>query len=178
MRLVVGLLCLVMVGCGHREPPAPAPEAAPVASAASAAAPASPATAAAVPASAPPATPAVELVMDVMQLVGTSEAEVSALLGSPASCEDIHRARLCKYPPDLDEVMFVAGRADMITVQGMGAIAFDEHALEALGLGPAKPDHATDHAIRWESLAGLEEVTVFPGTGNSVRYAYVKVGRH
>lgn len=175
MRLAVGLLCLVVVGCGDREPPAPAPEAAPDESTAATA---SPATAGAIPASAPLATPAVELVMDVMQVVGTSEAEVSALLGVPASCEDIHRARLCKYPPDLDEVMFVAGKADMITVQGMDAIAFNEHALEALGLGPAKPDHANEHAIRWESVAGLEEVTVFPGTGNSVRYAYVKVGRH
>lgn len=175
MRLVVGLLCLVMVGCGDREPPAPTPEAAPEASTAS---PAPPAATAAVPAYAPLATPAVELAMDVMQVVGKSEAEVSALLGTPASCEDIHRARLCKYPPNEDEVMFVAGKADMITVQGMGAVPFNEAALVALGLEAAKPDHANEHAIRWESLAGLEEVTVFPGTGNSVRYAYVKVGRH
>jgi hypothetical protein len=116
--------------------------------------------------------------MDVMQVVGKSEAEVAALLGQPASCEDIHRARLCKYLPDHDEVMFVAGKADMITVQQMGAVRFNAEALYALGLGPAKPDHSSEHAIRWESFPDLEEVTVFPGHGDSVDYAYVKVGKH
>lgn len=116
--------------------------------------------------------------MDVMQVVGKSEAEVAALLGQPGSCEDIHRARLCRYPPRGDEVMFVRGGADMITVQAMGAVAFDEHALHALGLAPASPDHRDEDAIRWESLPGLHEVTVFAAPGNRVRYAYVKVGTH
>ena len=166
MRWMAGLLWLVLVGCSGREPPAPVPEGA-----------SSPA-AVTVPPPAAQATPAVELVMDVMQVVGRSEAEVSELLGAPVSCQDIHRARLCRYPPDGDEVMFVAGKADMISVHGMGAVAFNQQALGALGLAPVSPDQADDYAIRWQSIPGLEEVTVFAGPGNSVDYAYVKVGRH
>ena len=116
--------------------------------------------------------------MDVMQVVGKSEAEVSVLLGQPASCADIHRARLCKYGPHEDEVMFVRDKASMITVQGMDAVAFGADALDALGLAPARPDHADEHGIRWQSLPGLQEVAVFPGPGNSVDFVYVDVGKH
>ena len=116
--------------------------------------------------------------MDVMQVVGKSEQDVAALLGAPTSCEKVHRARWCRYPPDQDEVMFVAGKADMITVHGMGTVVFSQDALDALGLAPAAPDHSDEYAIRWQSIPGLEEVSVFPGSGNSVDYAYVKVGRH
>ena len=116
--------------------------------------------------------------MDVMQVVGKSEAEASVLLGQPASCADIHRARLCKYGPHEDEVMFVRDKASMITVQGMDAVAFGADALDALGLATAEPDSADEHGIRWQSLPGLQEVAVFPGPGNSVDFVYVDVGKH
>ena len=127
---------------------------------------------------APPEALAATPVMDVMQLVGRTEAEVAGLLGQPATCADIHRARLCTYGPHGSEVMFVRDKADMITVQGMGAVAFDAGALGALGLRPVGPDHADEHTIRWESIPGLVEVAVFPGPGNTVGFAYVKVGKH
>lgn len=126
----------------------------------------------------PAMKPASTVVMDVMQLVGKSESDVAALLGQPTGCEDIHRARMCRYRPHGNEVMFVAGKADMITVLGMADVPFDEHALVALGFAPVSPDHADADGIRWESLPGLEELTVFPAADNTVRYAYVKVGRH
>ena len=168
MRSIAGLLLLALAGCSDD-----APQPVPVAPAA-----ASQATTATIPAPVALEPPAVEVVMDVMQVVGKSEADVAALLGAPTSCEKVHRARWCKYPPDQDEVMFVAGKADMITVHGMGAVAFSEDALDALGLAPATPDHSDEYAIRWQSIPDLEEVSVFPGPGNSVDYAYVKVGRH
>ena len=168
MRSIAGLLLLALAGCGDRAP-APAPVVPAVGSEA---------TTATLPAPVMLEPPAIEVVMDVMQVVGNSEADVAALLGPPTSCEKVHRARWCKYPPDQNEVMFVAGKADMITVHGMGAVAFSEHALESLGLAPATPDHSDQYAIRWQSIPDLEEVSVFPGPGNSIDYAYIKVGRH
>ena len=167
MRPLIGLLVLALAGCSDdaQPPAAVAPAAASQA-------------AASIPAPVPLEPPAIELVMDVMQVVGRSEAEVAAVLGAPTSCEKVHRARWCKYPPHQDEIMFVAGRADMISVHGMGAVAFNEEALHALGLAPATPDHSDEYAIRWQSIPDLEEVSVFPGPGNAVDYAYVKVGRH
>lgn len=176
MRVFAGLVLLAMAGCGDRaavpvvEPPAVSSEAM-VASPAAQSAPTLPQAVAA-----PVAAPMV--VMDVMKAVGRPEDGISDLLGPPDACEDIHRARLCRYPPHGNEVMFVAGKADMITVHNMGAVAFDEGALAALGLEPAQPDDSSERAIRWTSLADLEEVTVFAGDGGYVRYAYVKVGSH
>ena len=161
---VAGLL-LALAGCGE-DPQPPVPLATAAAPPASIAAPVV------------PEPPVADVVMDVMRVVGRPESEVAALLGEPSSCEQVHRARWCKYPPHQDEVMFVAGKADMVTVRAMGAVAFNESALGSLGLAPAAPDQADPYAIRWQSLPGLEEVTVFPGPGGFVDYAYVKVGRH
>lgn len=177
MRLIVALLAAVLSGCSpegqksglgveQAQPPA------------TVVAPTGRTTPAPVEAPAQLERPVVSVVMDVMQVVGRTEAEIAALLGQPASCADIHRARLCKYGPHQDEVLFVRHKADMITVQGMDAVAYDAGALHALGLAPATPDHANEHAIRWESIPGLVEVAVFPGAGSSVGYAYVKVGKH
>lgn len=172
MRVFAGLLLVVLSGCGDRdvEPVAKPPATSSGAIAAVQAPPES--------APAQPQAAAVSLVMDVMQVVGRSEDEVSGLLGPADACEDIHRARLCRYPPHGNEVMFVAAKADMITVHNMGAVAFNEDALDALGLESTKPDDSNERAIRWESIPDLEEVTVFAGDGEFVRYAYVKVGRH
>lgn len=181
MRLMAAVLLLGLAGCGDRgQPPvapAPAPAAptAPAAATADVAAPVAPHLPGTVQA---PAPPAVTVVLEVMPLVGRTEAEVAELLGPPASCQDIHRARLCQYPPDGNEVMFAAGKAEMITVQGMAAIAYNDTALAALGLAPAVPDHSDQYVIRWESLPDLHEVSVFPGPGNTVDFAYIKVGRH
>jgi len=179
MRLMVGLLAAVLSGCspGAQQSELPVAQAQP---AATVVAPAERTLAAPVEAPTQPGEEAVisEVVMEVRQLVGKSEEEIAALLGPPVACADIHRARLCKYGPHEDEVLFVRGKADMITVQGMDAVAFNADALDALGLERATPDHADAHAIRWESIPGLVEVAVFPGAGDSVGYAYVKVGKH
>lgn len=165
MRLIAGFLLVGLAGCSNGEQqPIPNP---PV-----------PKATVTVPAPAEPEPAALKVVMDVRKVVGRSEAEVSTLLGEPTSCADIHRARLCKYSPNEDEVMFVADKADMITVRGMSAVPFSADALHVLGLEPASPDHSDEHAIRWESIHDLEEVTLFPGQGNSVDYAYVKVSKH
>lgn len=134
------------------------------------------------PSAAPPPArltlPVGTVVMDVLQVVGKTEAEVASVLGEPVACADIHRARLCRYGAHEDEVMFVRDKADMITVQGMDGVAFGAAALGALGLPATAPSHADEHAIRWDSLPGLVEVAVFPGPGDAVGYAYVKVGKH
>ena len=170
MRVIAALLLFGLAGCGDRGHPSVAPPLAlPPAPSAESALQETPQT---------PEIPTVTVVLDVMPVVGGTEAEVSALLGPPSSCQDIHRARLCQYAPDGNEVMFVAGKADMITVQAMDAIAYNEAALAALGLAPATPDHSDQHVIRWESIPGLQEVSVFPGPGNAVDFGYVKVGRH
>ena len=182
MRSIAGLLLVGLAGCsqGEQQPSAPADPAearatvlAPVPRKTSARM----ETPAQLEAPAPPEAPAVNVVMDVMQVVGKTEAEVSVLLGPPASCADIHRARLCKYGPHENEVMFVRDKASMITVQAMDAVAFDAIALVALGLAPATPYHADEHGIRWQSIPGLQEVAIFPGPGNSVDFAYVSVGK-
>jgi hypothetical protein len=187
MRLMLVLLAVVVCGCSaetqqHEASAAPAqpPVALVAAAEGTPQAPVDVTVAAPVQAPAPTADEPITttLVMEVMPLAGKSEDEVAALLGAPVACAEFHRKRLCRYGPHEDEVLFVRGKADMITVQGMDAVPFNADALDALGLARITPDHADAHTIRWESIPGLVEVAVFPNAGGSVEYAYVKVGKH
>ena len=178
MRLMLGLLAMMVSGCGPRAQQDAA--AAPVPPPPVVAAPDNRTPTATLKVPTPVAAEPVvsPMLLEVMPLAGKSEDEVAALLGPPSACKDIHRARLCTYGPHDDEVLFKRGKADMITVQAMDAVAFNAEALDALGLARVAPDHADAHAIRWESIPGLVEVAVFPDAGGSVDFAYVKVGEH
>lgn len=119
------------------------------------------------------------LIVDIPKLVGQSREDVRTQLGEPTSCEEVKPARVgpspkCIYKGDTVEVVFIAGKADWITVGGLSELEFSDAALGSFGLSAAKPSFDSPNVLRWTSLPGLHEVSLFPGQGGKSDYLYVK----
>ena len=126
-----------------------------------------------------PATAPTVLIVDITKLVGRSREDVKTQLGEPTSCEEIKPARVgpsptCLYNGDTIEVVFINGKADWITVNGLSKLEFSDAALGSFGLSATKPSFDSPNVLRWTSLPGLHEVSLFPGQGRKSDYLYVK----
>lgn len=120
-----------------------------------------------------------KLILDISKIVGKSQDEVKAILGEPTSCENVNPSRVgsspkCTYNGDQIEIVFINGKADWITVNGLSKLDFSPTALEAFGFSPTSPTFRNDNVIRWANLASLHEVSLFPGQGRKSDYLYVK----
>ena len=115
-----------------------------------------------------------EAIVDVTKIAGKSENDVSAYLGQPSSCGNSKYGKKCQYQKGETEVVFIKGKADWITVEGIDLIPFSKSALSAIGLKEARPSFSNDFTLRWDSIQGLMEVSIFKGASKS-DYAYIKV---
>lgn len=155
---------LLVAACG-KPSPATAPEAA---SAPSAAAPKT------APTISGPTRHAAEPIVDVPKIAGKSLAEVSAILGEPNSCETIKYGRKCFYKVAETEVVFIAGKADWITVNALDKVPYSTDALPLLGFEKRNPSFSNENVIHWENIPGFLEVNINPGEAGSIFYAYIK----
>lgn len=115
-----------------------------------------------------------EPVIDINKIAGKSENEVEKYLGKPISCGNNKYGKKCQYKKAETEVVFIQGKADWITVEGMDGVPFTISALSALGLQEAKPSFSDNFTLRWNTIKGIKEVSIFKG-GTSSDYAYIKV---
>ena len=115
-----------------------------------------------------------EAIIDLTKVAGKSEKEVSALLGEPSSCDKSKYGTKCQYSRGETEIVFINNKADWITVEGIDQVPFSKAALGALGLKEAAPSFTNAFTMRWESIPGLREVSLFKGESAS-DYAYIKV---
>lgn len=60
----------------------------------------------------------------VTALAGKSEKEVAEVLGKPGTCSKIKNGPKCEHKDGQLEVVFIKGRADWITVNGLGKVPF------------------------------------------------------
>lgn len=72
------------------------------------------------------------------------------------------------------EIVFINGNADWITIEDIDEIPFNKSALSAIGLKEARPSFSSNLTLRWNSIQGLMEVSIFKGTSKA-DYAYIKV---
>lgn len=127
-----------------------------------------------------PTDATVTILLPISEIGGKSQAEVEAVLG-PASSTETTQSQGKAYPKRIYrdgavEVVFVDGLADWITFFPSEPLAFEPEVLRVLGLPEAKPAlYNPNTVIRWEAAAGLREISVFPGQGNTVHYVYVLV---
>ena len=115
-----------------------------------------------------------EPVVDITKLAGKTENSVATYLGKPTSCGNTKHGKKCQYKIGETEIVFIDSKADWITVEGLDSIPFSKSALSALGLKAVNPSFNNNFTLRWESIQGLREVSIFKGASTS-DYAYIKV---
>jgi len=115
-----------------------------------------------------------EVVIEVQAIAGKSKQEVTSVLGNPSSCTGSKLGEKCRYDKGESEIIFINGKSDWITIEGLNSIPYSADALMALGLKASKPSFKNEFTIRWVHIQGLLEVSVFP-SGTNVDYAYIKV---
>ncbi len=114
-----------------------------------------------------------EPIVDVLKIAGKSESEVESYLGAPESCGESKYGNKCQYTKGETEIVFIKGKADWITIEGIDSVPFSKTALTVLGLKEATPSYKNNFTLRWNSIQGLIEVSLFKGESNS-DYAYIK----
>ena len=124
------------------------------------------------PAPAPAAAP-IAAILDVPKIAGKSEEEVAAVLGKPTSCETVKQGKKCFFTPGETEVVFISSKADWITIEALDSAPYSDEVLPLLGLEKTAAVLSNENTMRWETIPGLLEVSVFPAQ-NGVDYAYIK----
>ncbi len=115
-----------------------------------------------------------ETIVDVSKIAGKSQEDVATYLGKEISCSKGKHGNKCQYNKGEVEVVFINGKADWITVEGINNIPFTKSALNALGLQETRPSFKNNFTLRWEGIQGLRSVSLFKGASKS-DYAYIKV---
>ncbi|MBO2582757.1 hypothetical protein [Shewanella algae] len=111
--------------------------------------------------------------IDVSKVAGKTQDQVTELLGQPTNCSKSKYGQKCSYSVAETEIVFIKGKADWITVEGIDNIPFNSNALKSIGIAPTKPNFENNFTLRWSSIQGLKEVSIFKGAKNS-DYAYIK----
>jgi len=115
-----------------------------------------------------------EAIVDVTKIAGKTQKDVTAYLGKEISCGKNKYGKKCQYKKGETEIVFIKGKADWITVEGIDNVPFSKSALSALGLKEKSPSFKNNFTLRWEPIQGLLSVSVFKGASKS-DYAYIKV---
>jgi len=112
-------------------------------------------------------------IVEIKTIVGKPEGEISKMLGAPAKCEKIKQGKRCAYRNSQIEIVFIGGKADWITINGLSETKFSPSALAAIGLEEREPTIRTPFLMRWEPTQGFKSVSIFKGN-TGVDYAYIK----
>ena len=115
-----------------------------------------------------------EVIVDVTKIAGKSQKDVAAYLGKEVSCSKSKYGKKCQYKKGETEIVFIKGKADWITVEGVDNVPFSKSALSTLGLKETYPSFKNNFTLRWEPIQGFRSVSLFKGASMS-DYAYIKV---
>lgn len=114
-----------------------------------------------------------EVVIDVPVLVGKSKVDVSKIIGEPISCSSSKYGEKCQFQKAETEIVFINGKADWITIEGLDDKPFSDSTIQLLGFKEQSSSFSNSFTKRWEPLQGLLSVSLFKGSSNS-DYAYIK----
>jgi hypothetical protein len=111
--------------------------------------------------------------INVVKVVGKNQNQVAEILGKATNCSKSKYGQKCSYSIAETEIVFINGKADWITIEGIDNIPFNINALKSIGIAPTKPSFKNGFTLRWSDIQGLKEVSLFKGVTNS-DYAYIK----
>ncbi len=120
-----------------------------------------------------PTTAAVPAIVNVPDIAGKSQKDVTGVLGEPTACETVKQGKKCFFTPGETEIVFISGKADWITVEALDSAQYSEEALPLLGIDKTTAVFSNENTMRWETVPGLLEVSIFPAQ-TGVDYAYIK----
>jgi hypothetical protein len=115
----------------------------------------------------------------ISDIAGKSPSEVAKILGSPTSTETVKPSGTpCPCPKQSYrdgkiEIVFIAGKADWITINGLNNAPYSSETLTLFGIEQKPASFSNDSVMRWENIPGLSEVSIFPAQGG-VDYVYIK----
>ncbi len=115
-----------------------------------------------------------EAVIDLIQIAGKTQSQVSRYLGLPISCSGSGNGLKCRYDRGQTEIIYFEGKADWITVHGIDHLEFNSDAVTYLGLAARKPDSEDGDSMEWNNIDGLFYLSLIKGTRNA-DYARIKV---
>ena len=111
--------------------------------------------------------------IDVPGIIGKSEAAVAEVVGKPTECTSTKHGRKCVYEKAETEIIFIRGKADWITIEGIDTLPFNKDTLNSIGIKAQTPSFTNDFTIRWEPLQGIRSISLF-GVGSNADYFYIK----
>lgn len=123
---------------------------------------------------------AVARIVDVRAIAGKDAETVARILGRPSRTQSAtnrdHEYPAHFYRDGQIEVVFVKGRAEWITISHLQRIPYGPHVLGAFGLPETEPVFISVDVVRWQDVAGVKEISIFPvHGGRSVEYASIFV---
>lgn len=113
-------------------------------------------------------------VVDIPKIAGQSMKQVSELLRAKPTCAKNKHGTKCDYNDGRIEIIFIDGKADWITVNGLEQVPFTDAGIIRLGFSEKSPAFRSPVAMRWNGLPGVLEVSMFKGQIGT-DYAYIKV---
>ncbi len=114
-----------------------------------------------------------DVLLDVLELAGQSKDDVATMIGTPLQCGSSKYGEKCAYEIAETVIVFIDGKADWITIEGIDAAPFSDDTIELLGFESAAPSFENSFTKRWDSIEGFLSVSLFKGATNS-DYAYIK----
>lgn len=119
-------------------------------------------------------TASASTLIEITKIAGKSKEQVASILGKAIECSKNKYGKKCSYHMAETEIVYINGKADWITVEGIDDIPFDKTALKSLGISVTRPSHKNAYSLRWSNISGIKEVSIFKGEKYS-DYAYIKV---
>lgn len=114
------------------------------------------------------------IVVDVPNIAGKSMKQVADQLKATPTCAKNKRGTKCDYNDGRVEIVYIGGKADWTTVNGLEHVPFTDTAISRLGFSQKAPSFRSSIVMRWDGLPGVVEASVFKGQRGS-DYAYIKV---
>lgn len=126
-----------------------------------------------------------QILVDLKQIAGKNKTEVDKILGKSDRVESFsERSTPCKnipcekayYQKDKYEIIFINGKADLITINDLSQYDLIEENLEIFNLPLTEPEFKnSEDLIRWKNIEGINEISIFNDGAGKISYAYIKV---